>query len=316
MANQVEQITLGIDVSKDELVVYNWNTEELSTLSNDPAAIKSWLRALQGAVRIAIEPTSDYHLEFVEQAVARGCAVYLINPRQLAHYREAVNERNKTDPADAYLLARYLNNEAAQLRPFEPRDPRAQRLWVLLKRRAVVVETRKQLKQSLGDIQIPIQTLLTQFERVLARIDQHINKLVGELGWSDDYQRCRSMPGFGHLNAAALVCAYHRGAFASCDAFIAFLGLDVRVRESGTFKGKRKLTKRGESELRRLLYCAARPACSYPPFDQYRQKQLDKGLPKIAANVILARKLARIAFALMRDQTMFRKLPPEACLAP
>ncbi len=52
------------------------------------------------------------------------------------------------------------------------------------------------------------------------------------------------------------------------------------------------------------------------PFDQYRQKQLDKGLPKIAANVILARKLARIAFALLRDQTMFRKLPPEAFLMP
>ena len=61
--------------------------------------------------------------------------------------------------------------------------------------------------------------------------------------------------------------------------------------------------------------CTAQPpARSYPPFDQYRQKQLDKGLPKIAANVILARKLARIAFALMRDQTMFKKLPSEACL--
>ncbi len=242
--------------------------------------------------------------------------MYLINPRQLAHYREAVNQRNKTDPGDAYLLARYLNNEAAQLRPYQPGDPRAQLLWTLLKRRAVVVESRKQLKQSLREIRLPTLALFTQFERVLRRIDKRIDNLIRELGWSDDYQRCRSMPGFGPLNSAAIVCAYHRGAFASCDAFIAFLGLDVRVRESGTFKGKRKLTKRGESELRRLLYCATRPARSYQPFDQYRQKQLDKGLPKIAANVILARKLARIAFALLRDQTMFRKLPLKTCLAP
>lgn len=316
MANQVEEITLGVDVSKDELVVYNWNTEELSKLPNQGAAIKAWLIALSDPVRIAIEPTSNYHMEFVEQAIARGYPVYLINPRQLAHYREAVGERNKTDPGDAYLLARYLDNEARQLRPFEPRDPKAQRLWVLLKRRAVVVEARKQLKQSLGEIRLPTQALFTQFQRVLARIDKRIDDLIRQLGWSDDYQRCRSVPGFGHLNAAALVCAYHRGAFASCDAFIAFLGLDVRVRESGTFKGKRKLTKRGESELRRLLYCATKPARSYQLFDQYRQKQLEKGLPKTAANVILARKLARIAFALMRDQTTFRKLPLEACSAP
>ena len=312
MANQVEQITLGIDVSRDELVVYNWNTEDLSKLPNQRATIKAWLKAFQGAARIAIESTSNYHLEFVEQAVGYGYPVYLINPRQLAHYREAVNERNKTDPADAYLLARYLNHEAMQLRVYEPRDPKTQQLWVLLKRRAVVVGARKQLRQSLGEIQLPSQALFAQFERVLARIDKRIDELIRQLGWSADYQRCRSVPGFGHLNAAALVCAYHRGAFASCDAFVAYLGLDVRVRESGRFKGRRKLTKRGESELRRLLYCAAKPARSYPPFDRYHQQQLEKGLPKIAANVILARKLARIAFALLRDQTMFRKQPLEA----
>lgn len=316
MAKQLEEITLGVDVSKDELVVYNWNSETLSRLANQPATIKKWLKGYCGPVRIAIEPTSTYHLEFVDQAVTRDFVVYLINPRQLAHYREAVNLRNKTDPDDAYLLARYLNSEAAQLRPYQPGDPRAQQLWTLLKRRALVVETRKQLRQSLADIQLPTRALDTQYDRLLVRIDQRIEKLVTQLGWSDDYQRCLSMPGFGHLNAAAIVCAYHRGAFASCDAFIAFLGLDVRVRESGKFKGKRKLTKRGESELRRLLYCAAKPARSYQPFDQYRQRQLDKGLPKIAANVILARKLARIAFALLRDQTMFKKLPSEACLAP
>lgn len=316
MAKQVKEITLGVDVSKDELVVYDWNSAVLSKLANQATAIKKWLRGHCGPVRIAIEPTSNYHLEFVEQAVARGFTVYLINARQLAHYREAVNLRNKTDPDDAYLLARYLNNEAAQLRPYQPQDPRAQRLWTLIKRRAVVIENRKQLRQSLADMQLPTRALYTQYEHLLVRIDQRIEKLITELGWSDDYQRCDSMPGFGPLNAAAATCAYHRGAFSSCDAFIAFLGLDVRVRDSGKFKGKRKLTKRGESEMRRLLYCAAKPARSYPPFDQYHQKQLDKGLPKIAANVILARKLARIAFALMRDQTMFKKLPQEACLAP
>lgn len=316
MANQVKQITIGVDVSKDELVVCNWNTKDLSKLANEDKTIRAWLKALQGPVRIAIEPTSSYHLAFVEAAVARGYPVYLVNPRQLAHYREAVNERNKTDPDDAYLLARYLNNEASQLRAYEPLDPKAQRLWALLKRRAVVVDARKQLKQSLAEVRLQSEALFVQLQRLLARIDKHIDQLIGQLGWSDDYQRCLSVPGFGRLNGAALVCAYRRAAFASSDAFVAFLGLDIRVRDSGQFKGKRKLTKRGESELRRLLYCATKPARTYPPFDQYRQRQLDKGLPKIAANVILARKLARIAFALLRDQTTFRKQPLEGCPAP
>jgi transposase len=81
------------------------------------------------------------------------------------------------------------------------------------------------------------------------------------------------------------------------------------------FKGKRKLTKRGEPELRRLLYCAAQPARCHKPFEDYYQSQIDKGLPKIAAKVILARKLARIAFALMAKQQSFRQ-PENSGMAP
>ena len=98
----------------------------------------------------------------------------------------------------------------------------------------------------------------------------------------------------------------------SSDAFVAFMGLDVRMRESGKYRGKRKLTKRGEAELRRLLYCAAQGSRSYHRFEDYYQRQLDKGMSKIAAKVALARKLARIAFALMQNQTMFIKQPKTA----
>ena len=112
------------------------------------------------------------------------------------------------------------------------------------------------------------------------------------------------------------MAAYHRGAFANADAFIAYLGLDVRLRESGRYKGKRKLTKHGEPELRRLLWLAGKPATQYPPFAAYRDAQLAKGLSKTAARVVLARKLARVAFAMLRDGTDFRRQPVAACLEP
>ena len=62
------------------------------------------------------------------------------------------------------------------------------------------------------------------------------------------------------FNATALTALFHRERFSKSDAFIAFtafMGLDVRVRESGHFKGKRKLTKKGSPEMRRLLFNAA-----------------------------------------------------------
>jgi transposase len=307
VAKLVSEITLGIDVSKDELVICDWESEQLVSLSNQRSDIKAWLKSLYGPVRLAIEPTSSYHLMVVEEAQALDFKVYLINPRQLAHYREAVNVRNKTDPKDAWLLARYLAHEASQLRLYQPQCRRAQQLWTLLKRRAVVVQSRKQLQQSLAEVQLASKALFTQFNQLLRRIDQRIKALIQQLGWWADYRRCLSIPGIGDLNAAALVATYHRGAFAGSNAFVSFIGLDVRLRESGKYKGQRKLTKRGEAELRRLLYCATQAARSYYRFEQHYQKQLDKGLSKIAAKVALARKLARIAFTLINNQQSFKK---------
>ncbi len=307
MANPVTKITLGIDVAKDKHDIYNWQTGKLTTLANERSVIKAWLKTFHGPVQIAIEPTSHYHLVMVEEAHALGYEVYLINPRQLVHYRQAVNVRNKTDALDAWLLARYLEREGGQLRPFKPQDPRAQRLWQLILRRSTVVKSRQQLRQSLADVQLPIKALLTQFQQLLDRIDRQVINLIKELGWWSDYLFCFSIPGIGLCNASALVAAFHRGSFSGSDAFVSYLGLDVRIRESGHYKGRRKLTKRGEPELRRLLYCASHPARQYHRFADYFQMQLEKGLSKTAARVILSRKLARIAFTLMRNEEMFMK---------
>ena len=316
VAKLVEKITLGVDAAKDQHVVYNWQTEQTITVPNQRNEIKAWLKSLAGPLQIAIEPTSHFHLVMIEEAQALGHTVYLIDQRQLVHYRQAINVRNKTDPLDSWLLARYLEHEGHLLRPYRPQDPKAQRLWALLMRRATVVQSRQQLQQSFAELRMSIKALMSQMNQVLLRIDQEVKRLIRELGWWNDYQRCCSIPGIGPGNAAALVATYRRGAFSGSDAFVAFMGLDVRIRESGQFRGKRKLTKRGEAELRRLLYCASHAAKSDQRFAHYHQKQLDKGMSKIAARVALARKLARIAFTLMKNKDTFVKQEKFYCAAP
>ena len=316
MARSVSEITLGIDVAKDELVIYEWNTEQTTTLANQPTKIAAWLKGVYGPVRLAVEPSSSYHLELVQQAQAAGWTVYPVNPRQLAHYRLAVGERHKTDATDAALLARYLAHEADSLRPFKPLDAKAQRLWALLKRRAIVVSMRQQLQQSFRDLPVNTQAPRGQLQCLIAHLEQLIRTLIAEFGWQADYHRCLSIPGIGAINAAALTAVFHRGTFAGSDAFVAFIGLDVRLRESGKFKGQSKLSKCGEPEIRRLLYCAAQASRSYPLFAAYHQQQLDKGLCKIAAAVVLARKIARIAFSLLSRQQSNKKKQSDYCKTP
>ena len=83
--------------------------------------------------------------------------------------------------------------------------------------------------------------------------------------------------------------------------------MDVRVRDSGKHKGRRKLTKKGDPELRRLLYNAAMAARKTQAWKGLYETYVAQGLKPTQALIKLARKLARIAFALMHNQAIYQK---------
>lgn len=307
MAVRVEEITIGVDVARRWLDIAGAEEEAVQRIANTPEAIEAWLQSLNGCVRLGVEPTGSYHEALIRAAAQAGHRVYLIDPLRLSRYREAVGQRAKTDRTDARLLRRYLLQEAQHLRPWRAGDLRSQRLWQLLKRRAAVVRAQTQLRQSLHDLaelKSSAAPVFRQMNALLRRIDQQLLGLVRELGWSGELKRLQSVPGIGPLNAIGLLGAYHRGQFTSADCFVAYLGLDVRVRDSGLHRGRRKLSKKGEPELRRLLYNAAMTA-RRGYLREYYQRAIARGMSGTAALVALARKLVRLAFALLRDGSEF-----------
>ena len=305
MAMQVEPRSLGVDVAKDELVI-SIDGGEPFTIENTPSAIRAWLKTLHGPVRLAVESTGAFPLELACQAHQRGHEVFVIDGYRLNRYRESVGGRAKTDTTDARLLARYLRNEHADLRPWNPPSRDYQALQRLLHRRATVVRARTSIHQSLREIpglKTTLQATLRQLDRTIAAIERRIRDTLARAGWSDHARRCQAIEGVGPITAAALVMAFARGRFANSDAFIAFLGLDVRIRDSGRKRGQRKLTKQGDGELRRLLYLAAMQAKAKPAWQDFFQRHLERGLARVQALNVLARKIARVAFALMKNET-------------
>ncbi len=86
------------------------------------------------------------------------------------------------------------------------------------------------------------------------------------------------------------MATYYRGQFRNDGAFIAFMGMDVRVRKSSQFRGRRKLTKKGEPELRRLLFNAAMRGRQHSHAEPYYMALQERGLSSTAAFVALGRK--------------------------
>lgn len=300
---------VGVDVAKNELVIYQADSGLLEEIPNTKTSIKQWLKALPGTVAIAIEATNIYHLDFADLAYEAGCTIYMVGGYELKHYREGVKIRAKTDALDAKLLARYLKNEAEELRPWTPPSPMYRQLLSLFRRRAALVQARVGLVQSWSNeplLKAAFAEQIKSMQRLETMIEKTINDQLKEAGLLGQLKRCLKVEGIGFLTGARLLTAFQRGEFSNTDAFIAFLGMDLRVSKSGQKDGRRSLTKRGDPEARRLLHNAAMSASRTKAWKGFYEAQRARGFSTTQALVMLARKLARVVFALLKGQSEYQ----------
>ncbi|KGE69748.1 IS110 family transposase [Pseudomonas fluorescens] len=300
---------VGIDVAKAEIVAYREDLETIQIVANDRGTLGRWLKTLPAQSSIALEATSIYHLDTVELAHEIGHRVYVVDAYRLSHYRESVGQRAKTDPCDARLLARYLSSEQARLRLWSPPPHAYKVLKSLLHRRAELIRWRVSLTLSWSSeplLKDELAKQLKSFKQAEQAIQKLLHKVSKEAGIVENIKRCKAIEGVGDLTATGLATAFMRGEFANGDAFIAFLGMDLRSKDSGKKNGTRRLSKKGDSELRRLAHNAAMAACRSATWKPFYESYLARGLAKTQALVILARKLCRVAFALMKNQSEYQ----------
>ena len=303
------KIIMGVDVAKVELVIYNAGRGQLETIANTKAEIKKWLKTVPAKVAVSIEATNIYHVLFCDMAYAAGHDVYMIDGYALSHYREGVRVRAKTDALDAQLLARYLEKEQSELQPWTPPSPLYRQLLSLFRRRAALVQARTSLTQSWSNeplLKKAFETQLRSMQRLEVLIEKLIKDLLEKAGLMPDVQRCMKIEGVGFLTAARLIASYQRGTFSGGDAFVAFLGMDLKVSQSGQKKGSSKLSKRGDPEARRILHNAAMSASRTTTWKPFYEAQCARGFSRIQVLVMLARKLARVIFALLKTQSEYQ----------
>lgn len=319
MAMRVEKFIIGVDVAKVELVSYYEETAQQHSFRNTKPEIRKWLALQPANTAICVEATNVYHLDLVEMAYETGFAVYVVDGFQLSNYRKGIGGRAKTDASDACLLARFLDREGSSLRPWSPPPAVYGKLQSLLRRRAALVSARVSLTQSWGNemsLKEAFSSFTKHFDSMDLMIQKRLKTLIREAGLAEQVARCQKVEGIGFLTAVALVTAFIRGEFSRSDSYIAFLGMDLKVTDSGQKTGRRRLTKRGCSEVRRLLHNAAMAASRTAAWKELYEHYRGTGKATTQALVILSRKLARIAFALMKNQSEYisnggKKLCPQ-----
>ena len=318
---------LGIDVSKLSLSLSLGSlTNDLSKsfechldVGNDLTSYKiiaKWLeKSLDNSVNfiIVMEATGVYHQHVAHYLYERGYAICIMQSGRVKRYAQSLDQRSKTDALDSRMLS-MLGLERA-LRLWHPPSLSLQQLRALSRERSSLlkdktVETNRQgailssvnnntrstkrhrARLKLLNLQI---ASIEQEMRALISQDQALKKKLGYL---------EGIPGISFITAATIVGeTLGFESITSGKQLASYAGYDVVLRESGNFKGKTRISKKGNSYIRAALHMPSMTCVRCNPTLKtfYNRLKPNKAKPLVAL-VAVQRKLLILMFTLWKNE--------------
>jgi len=340
---------IGIDVHKRECQVCIL-TESGELIERRIRTEKGKLEELlkeRAKAKVLLESSTES--EWVAQCLeGLGHEVVVADPNFAAMYATR-SRRVKTDKRDARTLA-----EACKLGAYRPAhrvSEQRRHIRAQLSVRQVLVRSRVRyinlagallrgagLRVGSGDsrnfpgrveklsLPEPLKERVAPLLKVLETLNEQIDELDGvleQLARQDEQvRRLCTVPGVGPVVASAFVCAVDEPErFSGPHQLEAYLGLVPSESSSGEKQRKGRITKAGNTQVRWLLVQSAMHLLrlrSKPHTAHLRQwaEAIAQRRGKRIAVVALARRLAGILFAMMRDATEFQPPLPRTPQAP
>ncbi|MFL6658902.1 MAG: IS110 family transposase [Massilia sp.] len=265
---------VGIDIAKRKFdllwVSSSTNKRRSKVFDNSPSGFRemfTWLAKhalVPGNAHLAMEATSQYYEKLAEALFDAGFTVSVVNPLQVKRFGEALMIRQKTDKADADLIARFCAQ--CEPRPWAPPPLHVRELQRLVARLDAVQDM---LVQEQNRRYVSQGVTLESVERMIASLDDE-QKLVKSMikdhidrhpDLHDQQELLCSIPGVAERLSAYFMAWLPVDRFDNVREAVAFIGLSPRHRESGdSIRGKSRLCKQGHARLRKMLYMPAMAA--------------------------------------------------------
>lgn len=305
-------ISVGIDVSKSELVMAAPSSGERWTSPTTPeglAALVTRVQALKPNI-VVMEATAGYDVPVAVACAAAGLPVAVVNPRQIRAFAQALGRTAKTDPIDAEVIALF----GERVRP-EPRalpDAETQALAALVARRRQLLEMLIAERHRLAQATTPVirrdlQKHVTWLEKRVTDVDRQMQtRIQKSSAWRAKENLLRSVPSIGPAVSRSLIAELPELGQLDRRKISALVGVAPFNCDSGRFRGKRMIWG-GRASVRQALYMAALVATRYnAPLRTFYQRLLTAGKPKKLALVAVMRKLLTILNAMVKHETSWQ----------
>jgi len=309
----VEWSSVGIDVSKAELVIAVAPSGERWTSATTPEALVAFVARVKTVAPsvVVMEATAGYDVPVAVACAAAGLPVAVVNPRQIRAFAQAIGRTAKTDPIDAEVIALFGERVRPEPRPLPDADTQA--LAALVARRRQLLEMlhaeRQRLEQATATaVRRDLRQHVTWLKRRVADTDDELQKRIQKSpAWREKDDLLRSVPGIGPAVSRTLLAELPELGQLDRRTIAALVGVAPMNRDSGRFRGKRMIWG-GRASVRQALYMAALVASRYnAPLRTFYQRLQAAGKPKKLALVAVMRKLLTILNAMVKHNTEWQQ---------
>lgn len=299
----MENVYVGIDISKDRLDIAVHASSEQWQFSNDTAGISRLRRMLKkiSPTLIVFEATGGYEMPLYLNLDKAGFSAAMVNPRQIRDFAKNTGKLAKTDSLDARTIAHF----GYAIQPAPRPVPENQKLKALISRRIQLLEMvtmeSNRLRGISKTLKGRIAAHIVWLKQELDDTDCELRKLIEEDPlWREKDSLLQSTPGVGPALSGTLIAQLPELGSLDRRQIAALVGVAPFNRDSGMMRGRRIIWG-GRGRVRAVLYMSTLVATRYNPvIRDFYLRLCSAGKRKKVALIACMRKLLTILNSMLK----------------
>ncbi len=324
--------SIGIDISKKNFhvclssvdVLQHVKVHRSGSFANSKVGFEQfhkWIKAScsqqNTPLFIVMEATGVYYENCAMYLSSQGYNVSVVLPNKAKKYIAALGVKTKNDKVDAKALSCMGAQQALDL--WQPFSEFFYELRSLTRYNQSLKEMRTSLTNQVEAAEHsmhPNEKILEGLKKIIAQIDDQIEENVKAISThiksdpevAEKVRYITAMKGVGELTVATVLGETNGFIlFTSSSQVVSYGGYDVVENDSGSHKGKTKISKKGNGRIRRILHMPALCLVKYrvKPFINLFERTLAKHNIKMKSYVAVQKKLLSIIYTLWKKGEMF-----------
>jgi transposase len=271
----------------------------------------------------------DCSLSFVMEATGiyyEDLAYFLHNEKErvsvvlankMKGYAKSLNIKTKTDKVDAKIIAEF--GIERQVEEWKPMSPVYKELRDFCRE---LLSIKKEMNRAKNQLHAMLRShnkskeiinlkkkQIAFYEKTVETITKNLIKIVDmDPALKQKLTKLQSIPGLG-FETSIILASETNGfeLFTSIRQLVSYAGLDIAFKESGQFKGKTRISKKGNSRIRQALFMPAMAACRHNESIKILYQRVCERNPDIKRKGIVAgmRKLLIYAFVIWKKDIAY-----------